>query len=718
MRHGITITEFLATLVLLIGGIVVFYKKLFLGFFQGDEWVFFERFLPYSQSLSGSIIAALQSITNAQEINGSGHATPIPFFLFTLSMSAFGLNHTFWATSSILLHITNSALLIIFAAQLTKNKNVALISGLFFAFSSTHQQAITWMMNHLFTTLSVTFILTTLILFIHYFVDNEFDKKGIVLVSLTAFLALLTKESAIVLFPTMLLITFRYRKCIHTLKTSAYLLTLFLIFIFYRFGIVSTLGTNALEGVSNLTPELVIFRAISYPLRAITLVFTPSTLILSLSESLTGLAYPIYGAEKEVRGSTFLNFTQSAGSDIFIFSIATLILTLTAVLWSSLKNNNLKWATAIGLVIFSLSALPLIMIAIYAPWWGYATFLDSRHLYLPSVGGAIMFSIGLCAVSKYFSRLTNRRIKSRRISMLIMIGWSIWQFNVLDLELTKQGEVGRDRYKILSFIDRTIPTYPDKAVIYIKSDSAYYGFGDPMPPFQTNFGQVLSVLFGFRGDIDVEQLDTSHLTVQGIAGQGYKEVDGRGFGYFISEQKLNEFAQDTGFPLESVYAFSWNGKERKVEDITVEERGEIKRRLEDLALYKNWIDIKLQEGELSLKIPPNGKYENGLITTPDKKVKVRILNRTGNLGIYEDISLLENSDGKIIGSNFYYRNIEMKNGTSITVKITSEGSSSKYFIPTFWPDKIVEVTAINEPAQLNKEFSLAEEIISLMRTSS
>lgn len=730
---------FLSTSLLLAVLIFIYYARLFQTYFQGDEWFFFSLYFPLIKDWIGLLTAVFNFMIDQKFIGVRDHLTPISHFLFALSLKLFGLNYIYYIASSLFIHILNSILVVKIMWKMVPDKKfIGIISGLFFGLSTIHQQSVTWIMTYLWTSLSVTFML----LAINELLKKLQPTKGVpfrpYLFTLFAIAPILTKESTIILFPVLLLLTFLLDKKL--LKWAIRLVGIvFLFYIPYRFILPLFLPRDLSTAVASsvqspFTIPLTIFRIITYPLKTLAEVFIPGSVILPITEELTPLAYPTYGAEKEVRGSNFLTFTQSAGSDIIIFMLATALLILITLLIFKLKGSKtLQVPLILGFSLIVLGALPLIMIAKYAPWWAYVTFIDSRHLYLPSIGAAMIFGVTTYYISRPISQLLKRLvflkkfISPTKVLVAIVAFWMIANFNLLQKVMSEQVEMGTDRRNIVNLIMKDQPTLPERSIFLIDSDSAYYGFAELMPPFQTNFGKILVVHYYNRGQLPENFLSPEFLDKKGIVGQGYQEFDGRGFGYFLSIYKVAQLLEDRQLPINSVFSYKWSGKAHKIENNTLEVRGKLTSIENERSKYKSWQKISFSDQNLTLRLPENGSYKENTsndtnilkeisITSPTIQINLKVRKKTNGVGINPNVVILTDSEGKIIGDNLTSRTILLNNGQQLSVTLTTTGKSIKYFFPTnVPPDKILEVTFQNIPSGTNNYSELAEKFISFIQ---
>jgi len=121
------------------------------------------------------------------------------------------------------------------------------------------------------------------------------------------------------------------------------------------------------------------------------------------------------------------------------------------------------------------------------------------------------------------------------------------------------------------------PKLPKNAVFYTESDSVYYGLPDQekILPFQSGFGQTLLVYYQQNEQYSYKFYKDFFLWE--ISEQGYRETDGRGFGYYHNFDLLKKDLKQYNIPTDSIIAYSWNSKASTLINIT----DEVKARLDN-----------------------------------------------------------------------------------------------------------------------------------------
>jgi len=707
--------------------ILLFYFKSLFGYFQADEWYYFTQFLPLTKHWYGIFATIYKSLSESYSVSGGGHLAPVYNVLWFLHNQIFGLNFLPYITLSVIVHAINSVLIFIFIEKLTKNRSFAFISSIFFSLSYVHYQAITWVMAYIPTEISVTFFLLTLIKTADIINYKKFIPiREIRLLFIFFILALLTKETSVILFVLIPLIFFLKKRQLFRGILIKYYLTLALFYLPYRFGLPQLfLWIDKLRGhlapvsVTPIDPALIVFRIVTYPLRMLTEVFVPREWIQVWVENLTPLAYPTYGAEKAVRGINFLTFTESAGSDTVIYLLAFILLTIVIyTLRKSVKEKNISDALIFGLLVIILSVFPLILIATYAPAWGYITFFDPRHIYIASIGGAILFSIVLIKFSKWIEKKVN--VSGSIVGISLVLVWAIFNYKILQNKLNQQAETAFQRKTVINKILNTVPINLSRKVILIESNIGYYGF-KPMPPFETNLGQILSVHYYQKRQLPEFFIKNDFLTKNGLVGQGYGEKEGKGFGYFIEEKELLKEIGLGRFKPSDIYAFSWDGTTDTIIDTTDKVRNDSNKRLVLLSQFKDWKTFFDSTNNFKISYPSDmnlselKQTETGAsdvardieIYTDDLN-KCVDLNKYGCEGLYLRITLLKkpetlgsdnfarlfkNSEGDIIGNNYTFRVVRLVNGDDATTVYVTKSKYFTYFVPFNTHNLILKISA-------------------------
>jgi len=353
------------------------------------------------------------------------------------------------------------------------------------------------------------------------------------------------------------------------------------------------------------------------------------------------------------------------------------------------SKNETKILIVLGFAIIVFSALPLILIATYAPWWGYVTYIDSRHLYITSVGAAILFAIGIKSLSDWIAKKLN--VSFLPMLLILLFAWGYPQYILVQKELDKQLATASQRKAILSKIFDTVPVDQEKKVIFVESNQGYYGFS-AMPPFQTNLGQILTIYYYQKKQLPEFFINSDFITAGGIRGEGYMEREGKGFGYFISKKTVFDKVAQGKIKLSDVFSFQWDGDKQVVSDNTGELHAEINNLLEVRQRIKDWGRFRDPATGVSFIFPPTLTLSEEIIDSnimsrivylerPQFLAKIEVLKVPEGLGFYDVYSSYKDSDGsQLKGVNVL--GFELDSLHKNTVLMANSGSKPKYFIPT------------------------------------
>jgi len=534
--------KFLKTLVLLllIAGLIIFiYHDLPKTFFQQDEWSAFGHII-YRQSLGGGWLSDY-FFSSA----GLAHFTPLNTLFYQTQFKLFGLNFSPYAWVSIFLHLINTFLVFYLALLLFSSENLAFVSGLIFATYSFSHQAVSWVATSGGTLNSALFLLLSLILFFK-------NKPALSVLSFAISLGF--KENSIFLF-----IFFPFLGLIFSRETKIfkYLFTLAAFYLALRFFL--KINAPSLSGQATLASFAVyLYRILSLPFKIIPQGFVSARQLISLAKYWLTNFHPQTSEDLII---------ETVGVDLICFLLTVAFCFFFWFFYQKLKQK--KQIKEIKILFFSLgliilSGLPFIFIPGKA---GYFSLYEPRNLYITSIGAALFLSL----IGRFF-------LKQKPILfwlfILMILGLHIKNIH---RDLDNLLEVSQTRKIILEQIKASYPDLPQKVIFYTESDTSYYGLPaeEKILPFQSGFGQTLVVWYNsqenfppcFHKDVFLYELTA----------QGYRECQGRGFGYFRDFNKLKQALKESNLTTDSVFAFEWQKNKNKIFDVTEGVRRKLKK---------------------------------------------------------------------------------------------------------------------------------------------
>lgn len=527
-------------------------------FFQQDEWWAF-GLLNKREGIGGIGHFVKDTILSSGKI----HFTPLADIGFYLQYKLFQMNFSFYAFVSIFIHLLNISLVYILVGNILRNKYLAILSALLFAVNSTSHQAVSWVAASLNTQGATLFSLLFYILFLRYLKNKERNKKIITWSLLSLVIGLLFKE----LIAPFVLVPFLYVLYSNKTSTSAKkIFTPFVIFLFLylllRFimfiNAAPVFGTGNVELVQTGAPEY-FYRIAILPFRVIAQSLIPTGLLLFLSENLIRLAYPQF-VYPDNSVNPFVR--ETIGYDIVCFFVTATVFFLTFLFFSYFKKRNKVLAK--GLIVLLLITVFSAALIIFVPGRaGYVSLIESRHLYSGSFGAAGLLVVMLFGLLSWISKSKSKIILILAILVITLL--NIWK---VKSDINELKTVGDSREYILTNIAATYPDLPQKIVIYTQSDTAYYGLAEneKILPVQVGFGWMLLTWYHKNENFPSCLYDTKLFL--DIAAQGYKECDGRGFGYFRDYGKFLETIKKENLSPDEIIAYKWDSKTETFKNIT------------------------------------------------------------------------------------------------------------------------------------------------------
>lgn len=668
-----------------------FYSNSLFGYFQSDEWYYFTQFLPLTKRPDGLLLTLYKSIFSAGEVSGGGHVTPIYNSLWFIANRLFGLRYIPYIITSLTIHTINSFLVYILALRLNLNKVIAVLAGIIFTVTYVHFQAVTWIMAMFPTLFSVTFMLFSLI----FLLSGKKGKKDIYISILFYIFALMTKENTIILFPVIPLLAYLYKreKFLYILKimsgiSIAYFLLRLGLPYFLSFG-----GSNT-QSIFTIDKQLLLFRTFIYPLKVLVQVFIPAEIILILAGNMSILSYPFIEEIKNIDMTMYLTLVQGPVSDIIIYFLSGVILTFiiaALVLLRKSKQTIYLKTVFFSISIILLSALPLLGIAAYAKWWGYTTFIDSRHLYNGTIGASILLAILFNKIAYLLNKML-KEISPIFLLVFITIIWIIPQYILLQNQLINERKTALQRKSMLHYIQTVVPELNKNSIFLVTSDSHYYGFSNIIP-FQTNLGQVLAVIYFQKKQLPQQFITEGLFAKAALSDNGFQKYANRGFGYFTSEKRIFDVIKTNDIAESDINAFHWDGDKQILSSKTEQFREKVKAFIKinsatkNLKSFKNsLLTFSYPKDSMVSEIADGNKEHGYVISGKFGQVYLFIKNKPKNRAFHEYVKDIEQ---KFSTNNLMVKNILRADGTEMTVMSTEEHryliplSDSRYYIDLY-----------------------------------
>jgi len=524
----------------------MFYLPNFQGYFQHDEW---EGFAYYLSGRENLLTLFKPYVT---------HYVPFAKLFYYLYFSVFGFNFFWHSLSSIAAHMLVVYLCYVLFIKLLKNKTLSFLSSLLFAIGASGHQATSWIGASINTHGSAIFGLLALI------VLYKFNKVWLSIMFLI--ISLLFKETTIAFFiilPMMVYIFdkkkfitnwFGYIKI--TLAGFLYFALRYSMLFFQRASIADQLVIET-QSLSNIMGNM-----ITFPVKIFSQSIIPTGQLLVLAKNISKVLPPtitgLYGT------TAFDVFTEGTALQILNWLIF-LICTLSLVYVTKIsKNEPIKKTAVFGFIFVVLNSF---IYALSPGRSGNIPVVDSRNIYLPSIGTALFF------VSVIYLLLKEKTVRTFLVISLFIVLNIFW----LEKELKFLAERGTERKEILYQIQNVYPTLPKKVIFYMVSDRSFYGLpeSEAIFPFEINLGYIIMVLYQPTQRFPKEFIGRTDFLYGSMTKEGYIETGGRGFGYFRNWDLFIQAIKDNNLDEDSVIAFSYHFSDKSVEDITPQVRKEI-----------------------------------------------------------------------------------------------------------------------------------------------
>ena len=560
MRLNVTKLSHICSITIIFLAIGIAYGHLLKGFFLQDEWwTFGDIFITQGEGVIGYLKYNLMTL-------GKVHAIPISAVIPYIEYILFGINFSYYAVVSLMIHFFSSLAVYYLSLLLIRRRFLAVLVALLFAVNSIAYPAVTWVAA-INTQIVTLFVLLCIIFFVRY-INESFKKRFIVLSLIFLFLALLSNESAFSLFiilPVFGVIFLGKRSFKTTRKIAFPLILLGLLYLIYRVPIWLVADPIILGQGQLLTQPsffTLMFRLFVFPFRILSQTIISQSALLKISEIVMRLGYPQF-IESDNAPNPFVR--ETIFFDLVNFFISVVVLLLFVYIYRYFKKNKMNNELRSLLTAFFLIILSGIMLIFIPGKAGFVALFEPKHLYLVSAGSSMLLVLGVYAITLMFA-------KRRKVITIFMLVFFIpllllnsFQVQSNIEELIKVGTLRK------SFLVRIKEQYPDlaqQAVFYLNSDKAYYGMPEDTKtlPLQIGFGRMLLVWYQKTERFPICMYVDSFLLSMRV--QGYKYCEGRGFGYYREYDKLVLSIEKNEIPIENVIAYSWVDRGKKFTDIT------------------------------------------------------------------------------------------------------------------------------------------------------
>lgn len=559
------------------------YIGILAGFFQQDEWLVFDRLFLLQQK---NIFQFLSDVFKPS----LSHFTPLTLLVLFFSSKTFGLNYEGYAAESLVLHLITLTLFYFLCLRIFKKVYIAFAAALLFAVSGINYQGTTWVIADIGTHGAAILALLSGLSFVG-FLKNKSGRLFVVSI-VFYILSLFFKETTFALIG-FYLITFHFLGNSELKQKRIFPLTLMVIGLVYfgfRASMFFILGAQSVSSVQ-ASKEVFIYNALTLPAKSLVQSIIPPQLFIAITDTLQNLLAKTSVGDIEIFNSPLL-FQQIVLEILNLLTFAAMI-----IAGYFLSKSEAKQAKSIILFSALFVVINSFILVLSPERNGIISLIDSRNLYLLSMGGSVIliFVASIICGTK------------RLVFYLFILPFFTVSLFFLNKELISLKDFGQTREKILNQIEKDYHKLPSRTVFYTESNTSFYGFPPEtlIMPFQSGFGQTLLVWYYPSEKFPNDFLQNRFLWE--ITSQGYRELNGRGFGYFRDFDSLVKTMDDYNLDKASVIAYRYDLEKKSVEDITQEVQGRIDgfRARKSLVTQIKAIKASINSDDISLAVDKN-----------------------------------------------------------------------------------------------------------------
>lgn len=429
-------------LVIVIVGIIAWYKALGFWFYKGYEATWLTGVAPYN-------------ILNLFR----GHGV-----LYFIDYKLFGWEPTYWYATSLLFHLIASILLFNFIFILTKNRIFAFVVGLIFVASSSYNDVLTWGSFNSYYPLLLSFILLTLINYHKFKIQGK--KTFLFLSLLFSLLGFFTRETGIVVWILLFFYELVYSENLKSKKTWIGIfknLLPFIMVIFFFFLIRSIYGgTGGDSADSNVKLQMRFVKDRMYLEYAKAALLTFGKLIPPQI-----IPYPLLNLLKEILSHIF-NPTYIAN---YLFSfLGFIFLGFFGFITYRLRKNKKYFKIAIFSMFWILSFSLFVSLAV--PSTNEVLIRDydwntMRYRYFAFIGTSIMLSILFFLIKEKLKNKFNKQTAKFIFRLMIVLFVSINLVIIWNIENDIYTTAYKPQKEFYKAFRNYFPTLPKNSVFYI-----------------------------------------------------------------------------------------------------------------------------------------------------------------------------------------------------------------------------------------------------------
>jgi hypothetical protein len=541
----------LTIIIVLTLSVIIAYRNLPGVFYLHDAWREFAEV---------NIYGPLSGINNYDAVSlllGKGRV--LGTIINNIFLYYFPFQNLPFITIFLIFHAINSILLYKIIYNVSRNRWLAIISGIFFATTSRHEQALSWIEAGIQILLSTTFILASILILQQYLLKRKVAYLTIGI--LFSYIAFLFKESSIfyiILMPIFFLIWDKYFRMI-VYKNLRYWYLLLALGMAFIYGFYCLFGLY-ISNTENKNFYYILFKSLFnsayYPFISLGQYFIPYRLTYRIAEWILNFNYKLLSNSPSK--DSIIHFILS---DYVSGFISILILAFITVIY--IKNTKSRRLILLTSFWFVLSLSPTAFHLINR----YDSYIDSRYLYITTPAASIMFGLICVSCLEIIKKLPFKYFYLTFFIFLLLL-FFVKQISVTNREVRVASINGIEMSEFVKSYKSLKLIIPDCPIFFVTGNRNYY-YDNNKLPFQLGAGYIMLVMNYKTGKIDKNLISERYL--QDFGSQGFVRLKSTCYGYFWDQNELLKlFLTDGSVNYDQLIALRWNSDTKTVYNIKSE----------------------------------------------------------------------------------------------------------------------------------------------------
>lgn len=517
------------------------------GYFEQDEWL------------------GIASVMNSYNLPWWSiyvpwvHFSPLGIFFWSTLYNVFHLQAQYYFLIELIVHAFNATLVFILTARLTKNKAIAVLTGLLFLLNGRAYQVFTHL-AFLHSTDATMFFILLFFVYLSGVKEKIVSLKKIIILFLIFLAAVLVREEGFIIVPLFVayLICFNRQKINKNNFKYFGLFTIgIIIFLFTRI-FAQSLNTESIPVQYQITGNGVEYNLATIPIKFVVqnLVWYQRIALFFLNNSKK--AYP------DIE-SYFVS--QSPILDAAFFYIFGVIACIIAMwLWKFRPKNIgsylIFFLTWIGANAFMLSFVGR-----------HISVVEPRYLYFSSFPVLCFISIFMHSLYTSKSKILIFGLVRKIFVITLFVVLLLTSFQEIRIAVDYMSHSGIVKKKVLKSLRKVHPALSKNTIFYVKCKDKCYRNGElgippeNVLPFSSGPGMNILVMYAVGREKEWGPFFTNEFLFP-IFSEGYKKIGDRGFGYFTTKSTLEEALKKNHLSKDIVVALEINEDNYTFTDIS------------------------------------------------------------------------------------------------------------------------------------------------------